>query len=244
MSQPYGATARPHNISKNLAKFGCEILHVCLKPPTKENDIKYLPLQYYVGEPKYKIPMRLYKECKGFSPDIIYAHQMGGANIGIYLKYLLNRPLIYDAHSSSVLEMPTRSNVTLRRKIQMILNERMILKLSNKVIVVSNELEKFLTMRYNIPKKKIKIVKNGVETDMYKPANPEVKIKRDLKISDDDKIVVFTLPRVTAFPSNDMALVYLFKMIPKIEKKISNIKFLILGGGPQPKPPSKIIQEL
>ena len=40
---PYGSTTRPYYISENLVEFGCEILHICTKPPERqEKGIKYL----------------------------------------------------------------------------------------------------------------------------------------------------------------------------------------------------------
>ena len=33
-----GSTVRPYYISKNLARFGCEILHICTNPPGTEEE--------------------------------------------------------------------------------------------------------------------------------------------------------------------------------------------------------------
>lgn len=239
LSQPYGSTTRPSYFAKYLAKSGCEILHLCSKPAAYEDNIKYFPQEYYVEKKKYLKLKILYKECKLFSPDIIYAHQLGGATLGVILKYLLNKPLVYDAHSSAVLEMPTYSGISWRRKIMLRLNEKIILKLADKIIAVSKELEEFLIGEYGIPYKKFNIVKNGVETDVFMPEKADINIKKKLRLSGNEKCVVFTNPRLSSFPTNDMALHYLFEMIPDIERKISNIKFVILGGGVRPAPPSE-----
>jgi glycosyltransferase involved in cell wall biosynthesis len=239
MSKPYGDTTRPYHMARNLVKLGHEVLHICAKPPIQKDDIIYLPQQYYSGKTKYKKFIYLFKICKDFSPDIIYSHQLSNSNMGIILKYLLNRPLVYDAHSSAFLEMATYPSVSLMRKKRLILNEDIILKIADKIIVVSNELLRFIVDKYDIPYKKINIVKNGVDANLFKPEKPYINLKRKWGISDKEKIVIFTNPRIPSFPSNEMALHYFFNMIPDIEKKILDVKFLILGGGQQPAPPSK-----
>lgn len=239
MTQPYGATTRPHYIAKNLAKLGCEILHICLKPPTDEDCVKYLSKEYYAEKTRHKKFVMMIKDCMDFAPDIIYAHQFSQAKLGVLLKYLLNKPFVYDAHSSVALELPTYSDLSWSMKTWLRFNEWIILKLADKVIVVSKELKDFLYSEYNIQHKKLNIVKNGVETDVFKPANPDANIKKKWELSGNDKIIAFTNPRIFSFPSNEVALQYFFEMIPKIELKLTNIKFLILGGGQNPKPPSK-----
>ena len=69
---------------------------------------------------------------------------------------------------------------------------------------------------FGFSKKKIELIKNGVDTNSLRPAEPDFKIRRKLGISNDDKVIVFTCPR--GFFSNDLALKYFFQMIPKIEE--------------------------
>ena len=66
-----------------------------------------------------------------------------------------------------------------------------------------------------------------------------MQLKKSLGLDDATFLVVFTNPRLPTFPSNTIALQYLFNLIPLIEKKVPRIKFLILGGGPKPNPPSE-----
>ena len=47
MNTSYGSTTRPYYISKYLVESGCEILHICMKPPEmQEEGIKYFAKKY------------------------------------------------------------------------------------------------------------------------------------------------------------------------------------------------------
>jgi len=240
MNTPYGSTTRPYYISKYLVEFGCEILHVCTKPPERqEKGIKYLQKKYYKNRfgvvRTTRDIFRMYKECKNFAPDVLYVHQLSNALRALPLKYLLKVPFVFDAHGSSVMEINAFSDNTYYRK-KVEIQEVLVLKIADKIIVVSEELKDFFIKYFGISARKIEVVKNGVDTNSLRPAEPDVKLKNELGISDDDKVIVFTCPR--GFFSNDIALKYFFQMIPKIEERVKNVKFIIIGGGPKFEPPS------
>ena len=248
MDKPYGSTTRPYYISKSLAEFGCEILHICTSPPeVKEQNIniKYSLKKYYKNKlwivRTCRDFFRMYKECKRFAPDIIYVHQISNAIKGLPLKYLLKKPFVFDAHGSSVLEMSMTSDISFYKSTLIKKQEEIILKAADKTIVVSNELKIFFIETFGISEEKIELIKNGVDTGTLKLGEPDIKIKKELNISDDDKVVVFTCPLspINRRPTNIMGLKYLFELIPKIEERVENIKFVIVGdGGPKPDPPS------
>ena len=235
MYNPYGSTTRPYYISKNLVEFGCEILHICTKPPERqEKGIKYLQKKYYKNRfwvvRTTRDIFRMYKECKNFAPDVLYIHQLSNALRALPLKYLLKVPFVFDAHGSLVMEINAFSNNTFHRK-KVEIQEGLVLKIADKIIVVSEELKDFFIEYFGISEGKIELIKNGVDTNSLRPAEPDFKIRRELGISDDDKVIVFTCPR--GFFSNNIALKYFFQMIPKIEERVENVKFVIIGGGPK-----------
>jgi len=138
---------------------------------------------------------RMYKECKNFRR-------------ALPLKYRSKIPLVFDAHSSifELYAVPDRSFYT-KKKFE--LQEKLLLNASDKVVAVSEELKIFFLQYFHIPAGKIELVKNGVDTNSLRPTEPDVKLTNELGISDDDKVIVFTCPRV--FFSNDIALKYFFK---------------------------------
>ena len=233
MNAPYGSTTRSYYISKNLVEFGCEILHICTKPPERqEKDIKYLQKKYYKNRfwavRTTRDIFRMYKECKNFAPDVIYAHQISNATRALPLKYLLKKPLVYDEHGSYLLDINPKKRY--------LLWEKLVVKAVDKVIGAAVDVKKVFTEHYGIQEEKIKTIENGVDTDLFKPMERNNKLKEKLSISDNDKVVVFTCPR--GAPANNMALKFFFDLIPKIEDKIENIKYIIIGGGQKFSPPS------
>jgi len=232
-----GSTVRPYYISKNLARFGCEILHICTNPPeTEEENITYSRKKYYKNKlwvvRTFRDIFRLYKECKEFSPDVIYAHQISNATRALPLKYLLRVPLVFDAHGSYLLkEHANKAHI---------LKEKIMAKMVDKIIVPAFDVKKKFIEVYNIPQEKIKVIKNGVDLNLFRPSEKDNRLKENLGMADHDKVIVFPCPLIpiTRSPANIMALKYLFRVVPKIEERIENIKFVIIGGGPKPDPPS------
>jgi glycosyltransferase involved in cell wall biosynthesis len=101
------------------------------------------------------------------------------------------------------------------------------------------ELRDYLVKKYRVSPEKILIVKNGVETDRFRPNAADLSLRNALGIPSGARVVVFTNPRLHTFPTNEMALRSFFKMIPAIERRVPSIRFLILGGGPALESPSK-----
>ena len=235
MNAPYGSTTRPYYISKNLVESGCEILHICTKlPKNNENGIQYLHKKHYkkgfwVVRTTRDI-FRIYRECKSFAPDVLYVHQISNATRALPLKYLLKKPLVYDEHGAYLLDInPRRKDL---------LWEQTVLKMADKVIVVTNDVKEVFTKIYRVPEEKIATIGDGVNTNLFKPMERDKKLKDKLGIYG-NKVVVFTCPRGS--PANNLALEYFFNLVPKIENKIKNIKFIIIGGGSQINPPSKSV---
>ena len=247
----YGQSTRPYYISKYLHEFGNDVLHICTKYENNEG-IRYVEKHHYRHRIKMikwvKDYLYLRNEIKKFNPDVIYPHQLGNANIALWLNLTLNKKIVYDAHSSGYFEaitVPNNPYYRERKKLRRI--EKKVLNKVEKVITVSKETKEYLMKEYGIIDKKISIVKNGTITATFIPKEKNENILKKLGISKIDKICIFICPRpsgkqYSTFSSKQYsALYYFFEMIPEIEKEIDNIKFLIVGGGPEPKPPSNNI---
>jgi len=236
--EPYGSTIRPTYLAIYSAQLGIEISHYGKNHPSIDEIVPGLNKQDISEESLLRRFNSLYKELKHSPPDVIYTHQIQSGKLGLILSYFLHRPHVYDAHSSISFEAPTFKNSPVQIRRRQFYYERMIIKLSSKVIVPSIELKEFLIDKYRLNPDRFAIVKNGVERKRFFPLPPDESLRRNLGIEKDAFIVVITNPRLPTFPSNDMALQYLFDVIPSIEKNVSRIKFLILGGGPELRPPS------
>ena len=210
------------------------ISRIQIPPKNNENGIQYLHKKHYkkgfwVVRTTRDI-FRIYRECKSFAPDVLYVHQISNATRALPLKYLLKKPLVYDEHGAYLLDInPRRKDL---------LWEQTVLKMADKVIVVTNDVKEVFTKIYRVPEEKIATIGDGVNTNLFKPMERNKKLKDKLGIYG-DKVVVFTCPRGS--PANNLALEYFFNLVPKIENKIKNIKFIIIGGGSQINPPSKSV---
>jgi glycosyltransferase involved in cell wall biosynthesis len=237
--EPYGSSIRPSSLALNLAKRGSEIFHFgFLHSLSTENlhNLMNRDLLKNSIKKKYRI---IYETYRNSPLDVIYTHQLESAKLGCVLSLLMRRPHVYDAHSSIALEAPTYKYSSMTIPKRQLFYERLIVKFAAKIIVPSAELKTFLVRKYRLNPGRIEIVKNGVDRERFFPSPPDFRLREKFGFDDDTFIVAFTNPRLPTFPSNEMALRYFFKAIPLIEKEVTPIKFLILGGGQRPNPPSK-----
>lgn len=235
--EPYGSSIRPTCLAECLAGQGVEVLHFARKHSASGDKIPGLK-NYDLLEGSWKNRFEIiFQVLKHSPPDVIYTHQIESAKLGLVLSFFLHIPHVYDAHSSIALEASTYKHFPIDIKKRQYLFERMIVMFSHMIIVPSPELKDYLRRRYHLKSAKIVIVKNGADGSRFFPALPDKCLRESLHLGD-AFLVVFPNPRLPTFPSNEMALRHLFDMIPEIEKRIPRIKFLILGGGPQPKGPS------
>ncbi|TQD27266.1 glycosyltransferase family 4 protein [Methanolobus vulcani] len=230
----YGSTTRPYYISTYLVQNkDINIYHMCENPTNFQDNL----IHYYQKNKKNKFKiindlMLLYKISRSASPHILYPHQPVNALRLLPFKFLFNSPLIYDAHSAFCIENNNFKNRLI---------EKIILKYSNIVIAPSAMLKEVLIQNYNLNPDKIKIVENGVDTTKLYPESSDILLKDTLGINEDDKVIVFTCPRIETFPANTIALRYIFDLFPKIENRLHNIKLVIIGGGTEIDTPSENI---
>lgn len=238
IDQPYGSTARPYFIAKHLARRGVELIHICEKLPEDGTGVKIISRRDDPGTSGADQARRIRHLCRQFAPDLVYSHQVYSARMGIWLGRSLRRPHVYDAHSSLAHESSTFARMSLKERSLRIVNEASVLWRSDKIIVPSAELEDYVIGKYRLRPDRVRVVKNGAEADTFRPADPDLSLRARLGIPAESVLIVFTNPRLATFPSNEMALRSLFRMVPEIERRIPGVRFLILGGGPELKAPS------
>jgi glycosyltransferase involved in cell wall biosynthesis len=139
-------------------------------------------------------------------------------------------------------EMPTYTHLSLWEKFWFVVYEALVLRRADRIIVPSTELRDFFANTYRVRPEKLRIVKNGVETEVLKPAKSDPLLRQTLGVPEEATVVVFTNPRLADFPSNELALRMLFRVIPEVERRLPSVWFVILGGGPElPGPSDRII---
>ena len=146
--------------------------------------------------------------------------------LSIFFKKKYKIPLIVSAHGSDV--FPLRNLIL--RYIQ-----RTVLKNCDVCTVNSNATRNELIRRFPEFKNKIRIIPMGVDTNLFKPKN----IKNKFKKYKNFKTILF-VGRL----SEQKGIQYIIESIPSINKKIKNIKLLIVGEGTYKKELTRTIKKL
>ncbi len=103
--------------------------------------------------------------------------------------------------------------------------ERFSMPKADKIIVVTSRLKEILPKEYGVPSDKIVVIKNGANTDLFKPTDV-TEARRELNLSRSDHYVCFVgrlwqMQRVG----------HLIKSAPLILEELPDTKFLIVGDG-------------
>ncbi len=106
--------------------------------------------------------------------------------------------------------------------------EKKVFDNSQKIICVSNELQKDVIRQYNVPTKKVITIFNGIDTSRFKPIiKKEIQINKPKFIKDNDKII---LSAGAILKHKGFHL--LIKSFGEIAEKFPKIKLIIIGEGP------------
>lgn len=233
---PYGASTRPYYLSTILGQAGHRVLHLCNRPPPDTASVSFVARRKYSFRPQvlryFANMMHLVAVARQFNPDIIVGEQNNNQVNGLVLGLLLRKPAVYDAHSSTLLESESGWSATKRAMIKF--QESIILRRSKRIVVVSTELRDYFEKTYGIPKEIMSVVYNG--TNLQRPVGSLLHIKEKLGIGPDDKVVAFICPRFHS--PNIQALEFFYEIVPLVESRLRNVKFLILGGGDEMVAPS------
>ena len=98
-----------------------------------------------------------------------------------------------------------------------------------KVIAVSEDIKTYLMDCYNVKEEDIFITINGIDTNKFSPNTSNFRIKKELSIKDNDKVIVH-VSRLDEGGSATAAEI-LINSVYDLYKKIDNIKIVIAGGG-------------
>ncbi len=108
-----------------------------------------------------------------------------------------------------------------------LLRQKAMWKRADILIAVSNAIRNELINYYGISSRKIRIVHNGVDINLFKKTQEGVKLKEQLGLS--DKLVVLFVGHFGL----RKGLPYLLRAIPKISRRFPNVFLLAIGGTPK-----------
>lgn len=99
-----------------------------------------------------------------------------------------------------------------------------------KVIAVSSDIKKYLMDNYKTKEEDIFLTINGIDTDKFSPDTDKTKVMKEFGFEEKDNIVVY-VSRMDSDRSK--AAFELAECAEELDKKIENLKILIVGGGNQ-----------
>jgi len=177
--------------------------------------------QYICMDTKFKLSIKtillLNKYIRKHKIKILHTHLLEADVCGFLIKLLNPKlKLISTRHSS---------NDPLRKKAFMKLTSNLLSINFNKIIAVSKDVQKFLITQEKIPQNKIKTIYHGTDPRQFKKQKNKQTLK-ELNLSENNFII-----GIVGRLSKEKGHKYLLKAISTLNKKIRNIKLLIVGEG-------------
>lgn len=155
--------------------------------------------------------------------DIVHTQYHPGILAGNYVNFIKKIPHVFTYHGFA----PVNIWINPFQKIKMVdhrIGTYLALRLGvNNIIPVSHYLENELIKFYKIPKEKIHVIYNGVDTERFNPKIEGKEIRKKYGI-DKSPLVLF-VGRLALYKGAH----FLIRAIPHILKKVPDTKFLITG---------------
>jgi glycosyltransferase involved in cell wall biosynthesis len=206
---------------------------ICLNGAGKMADEVHLPTENRLvleKQPKWRIPLiggvdvSLLKQIRGFARskqiDILHAHNLAPllyCGMATRLWPMRDRPaLVYSEHNQLY-------SATAKQRERL----RYYLMMTNKVIAVSQDLQRTLVSDIGARRDKVAVVYNGIDGKRFMLQDPQ-KVRRELGIADDT--FVFGTAVVL---SEQKGIRYLLKAAQRVLAASRNVHFLIAGDGPK-----------
>jgi len=175
------------------------------------------------------------KEYLIFRPDYVYVHLYEALVIGAIFKiFSLGRiKVIFDVQGSLVEEFieynakDKKKNNLIRKVFKAI--ETVLLKFPDKIYTSSRNSYQYYIKEHAINKDQIHVLEDAIDQELFTSISKEDTdaLRRDLKISNDDKVIAYSGTIESA-----KGVEKFIQSLPRLLEKISNVTFLFVGYGP------------
>jgi glycosyltransferase involved in cell wall biosynthesis len=245
-----GCHIRIYNEIKYLKKNDVDVVlctyHLGYNPPgIDQNDIKrIINIPWYKkvtpGASWHKLYLDLlllilsFKEYLKIKPKIIYAHLYEGLFIAWFVKILAfsRVKIIFDCQGSLAEEMYqyTLHKNKLFKIFYFIFSsiEKILLHVPNKIFCSSKNSFNFIKEKYKIVDRKIDILDDGIDEEMFKGVTIEEKteIRNKYQVPDDNIVIIYT-----GSLANAKGVDGLLKALPEVIEKNNKLTFIFAGYG-------------
>ena len=195
-------------------------------------NIKKLDFLFY----EFFLFIKLFLMVLKDKPDIIFARNKYGIS-SLFISLLFNVPRIQEVNGFTKNETALIGNSFIERLFLSKI-ETINYRFSNKIVAVSSELKNVLVKHYSIKEKKIIVVENGANEQIFRPIDRN-EAMRILNFNYNNFYIGF----VGSF-SEWHGLEILISAAPKITERFSNVKFILIGGGRLKKKIVKTVEQM
>jgi len=226
------------NVAVSLARFGHDVRLVTYH---LGRDMADIPTERIVRIPWYRkltagpswhkpyldilLFFKALKVARSFRPDLIHAHLHEGAFIGIFLKKIINVPLLFDCQGSLTGEIIdhgfTRRGSWLASFFAAV--ERFINDSADAIVTSSTAGAESLSRQWGVPASKVTSLTDGVNTDEFIPGD-KAAARRSLGLPSDRPVVVF-LGLLNRYQGVDLLL----DVIDILKARGMRVHFLLMG---------------
>jgi glycosyltransferase involved in cell wall biosynthesis len=241
-----GPSVRIYNLAKGLALLGHEVQIIVPGNNRTYKQVNGVTVHYVTGMSPQVI-LRVFSKLLGVSrPTSLFFYDIGfilkairlvrksdlvqieeqeagGLLIPIISK-ILKKKTVVDCHD--VFQALRIRDTSIIRRILETSLERIAYKYSDSILCVS-EKEKELLVLCGIEKTKIYVVSNGVDTNAFSKLTDVASIKDQYGLK--GFYIVTFVGNMEYLPNQEAVKIIASEIAPKVQKKISNAKFLIVG---------------
>lgn len=238
-----GSPIRVYEEAKALTKLGFQVDVVCyhlgrdVLGVNKIHRIINIPWYNRItsGPTYHKVYLDMLLFSKAFEVmkdnrfDIIHAHLHEGAAIAQIMKsvFKIEKPVIFDAQGSLVGEMSSHGFIkpsSFMFRFWRIV-EKKVCEESAAILASSPQLVEILKRDFDIEKKKIKLIPDGVDINFFNPNRfHEEEIRQKYQLVNNE-IIIYT----GIFTKHQGLNFLIEEVIPLVVKKYQNAKFLLVG---------------
>ncbi|MDO8445604.1 MAG: glycosyltransferase family 4 protein [Deltaproteobacteria bacterium] len=234
-----GCHVRIYEEIRALQEFGCEVV-LCTYHIGR--DMEGVKTERIINIPWYKkleagpswqkpfldilLLIKSFSIARRFKPDIIHAHLHEGAFIGRFISQWFGVPLLFDYQGSMTAEMADHEFLKKEGLFFRFLRrlEKWV-DMGAKIIVPSSSgSAEQLASEFHIPQVKVKVVTDGVDTDIFRPGYPVDDLRKRLGIPERRKVVAY-LGLLNEYQGVDLLLTSVGDVI----KKLPDTHFLVMG---------------
>jgi len=163
--------------------------------------------------------------------DLIYARDFHTVLIALFPRLLFRKKLIYEINGIAHEEQALKGKSIYNRILIWVIRggERLATKYSDQIVSVTPQIASYLVQQYHCHKNKIEIVTNGVNLKQFRPIEDKTileNLRKKLGISPEESIILFVGNLNLTQGVEDLV-----RVAPLVIKKITQIKFLIVGEG-------------